>query len=483
MEIKTKLNQGNDDQAQNPMPIKVLPYRHQIEGYNLCLQNNGFGLLFDMGMGKSLTAAAVAARRYEHGEIKKLLIVCPSAVMPVWEREFKNVTVDHSLSLLEGSITKRVQLLKFFPNEGLRVAVINFEGTWRMLKELLTWRPDMLIVDESQKIKNHKSRQSKAVHKLAKAAKYRIILTGTPISNSPMDVYSQWKVIDESIFGSSFYAFRGRYAIMGGYSNKQVVSYKNLEELTEKAHSRALRVSKEQALDLPEQVDDYRYCDLDPQGGKVYRELEKDCFAKLLRGEVTATNILTQLLRLQQVTGGFISADNENKTQRVSTAKLDLLSDLLDDLMETDEKIIIFARFTAEVEEIKRLLEKKRVIFEALDGRSKNRGDIVERFQTGESIKVMVAQISVGGVGITLHSASVVVYYSTTFSLTDYLQSKSRTHRIGQKRRCLYVHLVCRNTIDEKILAALAKKQNIAATIVDNWKSLIKPKGECGCRK
>lgn len=460
-----------------PMPIKLTPYQHQVQGYNRCLQNDGYGLLFDMGLGKTITAMAVASRRYQRGEVKRLLIVCPSAVMPVWEREFEVAAISYSVYMLEGAVTKRKQLLKQYPTNGLQVAVINFEGTWRMETELVQWQPDMLIVDESQRIKNAQSRQSKAVHKIAKAARYRVILSGTPVSNSPLDVYSQWKVIDEEIFGSSYYAFRARYAIMGGYSNKQITGYKNLVELTQKAHSKALRISKEQALDLPEQVDEFRYCELDPQGERIYRSIEKDCYAELQKGEIKATNILTLLLRLQQVSGGFVNAGDEHGAipQRVSTAKVELLCELLDDLAETDEKLVIFARFTAEVTEIERLLERKGICYETLSGKSKNRGDIVNRFQTDGSIKAMVAQIAVGGVGITLHSASVVIYYSTTFSLTDYLQSRSRTHRIGQQRRCLYIHLVCRNTVDEKILETLAKKQDIATAIVDDWKRFVKP--------
>jgi len=468
---------SNDIKPETPiveMPIRIKPYQHQIKGFNLAMKHKGYGLLFDMGLGKSITAVAVAAARFKENEVKRLLIICPSAVMPVWEREFTNSTIEYNLFLLEGPIPKRKERLMKTCNTILEIAVINFEGTWRMIEDLLRWKADMLIVDESQRIKNAKSRQSKAVHKLAKHTKYRMILTGTPVTGSPVDVYSQWKVIDENLFGPSFYPFRARYCIMGGFNAKQITGYKNLLELTEKAHSRALRVSKEEALDLPEQIDDYRYCRLDPEGERIYKSLQEDSYTKLSQGEVTVTNVLTQLLRLQQVTGGFVPPDYSSICKLVSRAKLELLKELLEDILGTDEKVIIFARFTAEIQAIKQLLEAQNITFEVLDGKSRHKGEIVSRFQEDDNVKVMLAQVSVGGVGITLHSASIVIYYSTTFNLGDYLQSRSRTHRIGQKRRCLYIHLICKDTIDEKILHALTKKEAIASAIVDNWKDYFK---------
>ena len=456
------------------MPIKIKPYKHQIQGFNLCMQNNGYGLLFDVGLGKSLTAVAVAGARYLKGEVKKVLIVCPLAVLSVWEREFNNLTVPNAVYSLEGSVSKRLDLLRHFPKDGLHVAVINYEGARIMSDYLQRWKPDMLIVDESQRIKNPQSQQSKAVHKLAKQTKYRIILTATPIGNSIADVFSQWKVIDESIFGNSYYRFKSQYLIMGGYMQRQIVSVRNMQELLDKAHSKALRVAKEDALDLPEQIFETRYCTLEPKARAIYNGLRDECYGELLNGEITATNILTKLLRLQQCSNGFLKANDSDIYEKVSTAKIELLKETLEDLILGGEKVVIFARFTSEIHEIKRAITKMDISCLVLDGSVKDKGSVIKEFQDNKDIKVIICQTQVGGVGITLTAASVIVFYSLTFSLIDYLQAVGRTHRIGQKNRCLYISLITKNTVDENIQDAINNKKSLSETVCENWKDILK---------
>ena len=457
-----------------PMPVNLKPYKHQIKGFNKCMINDGYGLLFDVGLGKSITAAAVAAARYKKGQIKKLLIVCPLSVMSVWEREFENITVSSSVHILEGTTIKRRDKLKSFSIFTLNVAVINYEGARIMLEDLLKWKAEMLIVDESQKIKNSKSKQSKVLHKLAKQSKYRIILTATPVGNSIADIYSQWKVIDENIFGNSFYSFCGKYIIMGGYKQRNVVGYKNINELLTKMHSKSLRITKEQALDLPKQVFETRYCQLESKAKAVYDNLKYQCCSELKGGEITANNILTKLLRLQQCADGFLKPDNNKFYQKVADAKLELLDETITEILSAGEKIVIFARFTQEIREIEKRISNKNISCLVLDGSIKNKGDIVKKFQEKKEIKILICQTQVGGVGITLTSASVVIFYSLTFSLIDYLQAIGRTHRIGQKTRCLYINLIAKNTIDEHILAAVEQKKNLSDNVCDNYKKYLK---------
>ncbi len=463
----------SEDKPVCDMPVSIKPYQHQIKGFNLCMQYEGYGLLFDVGLGKSLAAIAVAGARYNRGEVKRLLIICPLAVQSVWERECKNLTVENTVYLLEGSTNKRITALKMFPIDCLQIAIINYEGARIMTDNLINWKPDMLIVDESQRIKNHRSAQSKAVHKIAKDTKYRIILTATPIGNSVQDVFSQWKVIDDSLFGSSFYPFRNRYLIFGGYGNHQIVGYKNMAELLEKAHSRALRITKEEALDLPEQIFENRYCRLEPRARAIYENLKEDSVSELSSGEITATNILTKLLRLQQCADGFLRPDGSEYYQQVSTAKLDLLADTLEDILSAGEKVVVFCRFTEELEAISKMLTRCKISHEVLNGAVKNKGEVVAKFQEDTDIKVIVCQISVGGVGITLTAASVCIFYSVTFSLIDYLQAVGRIHRINQKRRCLYIHIIAENTVDEHIFEALRQKKSLSDNVCDNWRKIM----------
>lgn len=455
------------------MPIKVKLYKHQEQGFKECLANDGYGLLYEVGLGKTLTAAAVAGARFNRSEVKKLLIVCPLAVLPVWEKEMKSLTVKNTVHLLEGTKNKRLDLLRHFPENGLSVAVINYEGTRILEDDLIKWKPDMLILDESQKIKNPRSKQTKAVIKIAEKTKYKIILTATPIGNNASDVFSQWRVIDESIFGKSFYSFRAKYMVMGGFQGREVVGYKNMKEFMKKMHSKALRIRKEDALDLSKQVFETKYCELEPKAKSIYQALKRDCTLKLENGEITATNILTQMLRLQQCSDGFLRADDSDTYEKVSEAKLKLLKETVIDILSGNEKIVVFARFTKEIEAINKILKALKVEHLTLDGRTKNKGEVVKEFQEKENIKVLVCQTQVGGVGITLTSASVMIFYSLTFSFIDYMQAIGRIHRINQNHRCLYINLVARNTVDEHIVKAIEEKKSLSDNVVNNWHKII----------
>jgi len=414
-------------------------------------------------------------RAFLNGLINRVLIVAPLSVANVWAEEFeKFAAFDYVLAVLEGDSGKKADTLRHMEGTGLQVVVLNYESTWRLEEELRKWKPDVIVCDESSRIKNPNAKQSKALHRLAKQAKYRLILTGTPIQNNPLDFFSQYKVLDESIFGPSYYAFRSRYATMGGYGNHQIVGYKNLPELVQKAHSVAYRVTKEEALDLPEMVDETRYVTLDPQGMKIYESLEAASYAELLKGEVVVRNILTQLLRLQQVTGGFIRDDEGGPVQQVSKAKLQVLEEIIEDVMGEGKKLVIFARFVPEIEAICKLLEEKGIKHSVISGEVKNRSEQVQQFQENPEVRVFVGQIQTTGLGLTLTAASTAVFYSVDFNYANYSQARARIHRIGQRNACTYIHLVAKGTIDEKVLKALQRKEDVAKLLVDNWRTFFR---------
>lgn len=476
-----------------PYPVKANLYKHQIRGANMALRafgaldaktpGGGFGELFEMGCGKTLTTIAVAGALYNLGKIDRVLVVAPTSVCSVWPHDLNQfATFPWEARVLLGDKKKRLKALnelENWPFKALRIAVINYESTHRegIFEALAAYRPDLIVCDESQRIKNPSAAQSKALHKLGDAAPFRMILSGTPVQNNAVDLYSQYRFLDPAVYGANFYAFKNRYCIMGGYGQHQIAGYRNMDELVEKEHSVAYRVTKEECLDLPQQTFINRYVQFTDAEQAIYEQLRKSSFLELETGEnVTATTILTMYLRLMQLTGGFLTADESTRPKQVNTAKLDALADIVDDyVVDAGKKLVIFARFRAEIAAIENLLRLRKIQYGSIYGDvpMEERGKIVEDFQTNPDTKVFVAQIQTAGLGITLHAASTAVFYSYDYNYANYAQALARIHRIGQRLPVTYIHLVVDGSIDEKILAALENKEDMAKTVVDSWREVL----------
>lgn len=476
-----------------PYPVKANLYKHQIRGANMALRafgaldaktpGGGFGELFEMGCGKTLTTIAVAGALYNLGKIDRVLVVAPTSVCSVWPHDLNQfATFPWEARVLLGDKKKRLKALnelENWPFKALRIAVINYESTHRegIFEALAAYKPDLIVCDESQRIKNPSAAQSKALHKLGDAAPFRMILSGTPVQNNAVDLYSQYRFLDPAVYGANFYAFKNRYCIMGGYGQHQIVGYRNMDELVEKEHSVAYRVTKEECLDLPQQTFINRYVQFTDAEQAIYEQLRKSSFLELETGEnVTATTILTMYLRLMQLTGGFLTADESTRPNQVNTAKLDALADIVDDyVVDAGKKLVIFARFRAEIAAIENLLRLRKIQYGSIYGDvpMEERGKIVDDFQTNPDTKVFVAQIQTAGLGITLHAASTAVFYSYDYNYANYAQALARIHRIGQRLPVTYIHLVVDGSIDEKILAALENKEDMAKTVVDSWREVL----------
>lgn len=422
--------------------------------------------------GKTLVSIAAAGALYNAGRIKRALVVAPLSVVGVWDEEFgKFAAFDYTLAVLKGSGEKKADALRHMTGDTLQVAVINYESAWRLEKELAAWRPDLIIADEGHKIKTHNISVSKAMHRLGAAAKYRLLLTGTPVTNKAIDVFSQYKFLDPRIFGQSFYSFRNTYFYMTGYGNHTPVLKKSMEpELTRRMHSIAFRATKKDCLDLPETTDIIRKVELEPRAAKLYQSLVQESYAELSEGEVTITNVLTKLLRLSQLTGGFIGSDESSVAEQVSTAKLDVLEDIIDSAIEENRKLVVIARFVPELDAICAMLEKKRVNYSLIKGGVKDRDEQVARFQNDPDVPVFVGQIATAGLGLTLTAASTMVFYSLDYSMSNFEQCKARIHRAGQRMPCTYIYLAAQGTVDEKVLKALKNKANLAKTLVDDYR-------------
>jgi SNF2 family DNA or RNA helicase len=478
------------------MPIRARPFAHQQAAYEMALKafevipqakptqisSRGYAYLMQMGTGKSLTAISVAGRLYLNGCVARVLVVAPLSIVGVWDEEFaKFADFDYNLAVLNGTGAKKAAMLKDLGWYKLRernakpplaVAVVNYESAWRLEKEIATWKPDLIICDEGHKIKTHNISASKALHRLGALAKYRLLLTGTVITNKAIDVFSQYKFVNPSIFGQSFYAFRNRYFDMVGYGNHTPVLKKSMEpELTQRLHSIAFRATKAECLDLPAITDIIRTVELEPQAMKVYKDLVKDSFAELGNDrEVSATNILTRLLRLSQLTGGYICDDEGNTPQSISKAKLNALADIIDEAQQEGKKLVIIARFVAELKAICAMLEKEKIGYSLIMGGVKDREEQVRKFQQDPDCTVFVGQIATAGLGITLTAASTLVFYSTDYSMSNHEQARARIHRVGQKENCTYIYLAAKGTVDEKVLKALQNKADLARTLVDDYR-------------
>lgn len=358
----------------------------------------------------------------------------------------------------------------------LQVAVVNYESVWRIERQIKNWYLDMIICDESHKIKSHTIAASKSLHKLGEKTYYKLILTGTAITNKAIDIFSQYKFLEPKIFGKSFYTFRNHYFNMVGYGNHTPVLKESMkEELKNKIHSIAFVAKKSECLDLPETTEIVRKIEIEPSAMNTYKHLVRDSFAELKNSEATVTNVLTKTLRLSQLTGGFLGDDEGKKVYQISKAKLNELEDIIDDVTSSGKKLVIMARFIPEIEAIKKLLVKKDLSFSVITGDVKDRADEIAKFQNDADVLVFLGQIATAGLGITLTDSSTMVFYSLDYSMSNFEQAKARIHRTGQRKNCTYIYLIASNTADEKILEALRNKVNLAKSLIDNYKNGLNP--------
>lgn len=458
-----------------PAGLKTTPWRHQIEAFRFAmerlLRGGGAALLaLEMGVGKTLVAlmvlAAMAARR--------ILICCPLRVVPVWEQQIERhlnlplivVTLDDSA----GSVANKKKLAE----EKLRLAeatgrplaiIINYDSVWRApfaeWAEHQQW--DLIIADESHRLKAPGGKASLAFKRLRSRARARLALTGTPLPHSPLDAYAQFRFLNQAIFGPSFAAFRQKYAVMGGFQRKQVTGFQQLDELEALMKTITFRVSKD-VLDLPPETHVTYECELSPEALRVYRDLEEDFVAEVRDGRVTAANAMVKLLRLQQVAGGWVKTD-DGQYHRLDSAKQNLLADTLEDI-GAEEPVVVFCRFHADLDAVHEAAKTAR--FESLE--LSGRRDELKRWQDGEA-QVLAVQISAGGVGVDLTRARYSIYFSLSFSLGEYDQALSRVHRPGQTRPVEHIHLVARNTVDRKIMRALEKRAEVVEAILAEIKA------------
>jgi SNF2 family DNA or RNA helicase len=473
--------------------FKTDPYKHQAEILAKCWNKKNWAWLMEMGTGKSKVCIDNAAILFEKKEIDTLIVIAPKGVYRNWanieipahlpDRIEKNVVTWSSSKTKANEATLKDFLT---PTEAFRVFLMNVEALSttkgkKYLETLLGRSKSLLAIDESTSIKSPKAKRTKTIIKLGPGAEYRRILTGFPVTQSPLDLWAQCNFLDKSLLGDcgdNFFQFQYRYSVMkkrnmGSHSFNLVVGYKNLEQLSELLKKFSSRVTKSECLDLPEKVYMQRSVALSPCQTRIYNEIKEFALAHLDNdGFMTAPNVMTQLLRMQQVLSGY------TKTDHGELVRLDdnRLSELLSCLEETKGKSIIWSRFRYDVKRIKdALIEKygpESTVDYFGDTSDEDRISAVEKFQDGEA-KFFIGNPQTGGYGLTLTAAQNVIYYANSFDLAVRMQSEDRAHRIGQRNTVTYIDLISEGTIDEKIVKSLRSKMDIASQVMGeelrNW--------------
>ena len=460
---------------------KTKPYEHQEEALLKSFNRKNYAYFMEMGCGKSKVLIDNMTWLYENKHIDTAIIIAPKGVYMNW----KNSEIP---THLPDDVPNNVYVWKSGANKSekivleegvktrdkLRILLVNVEAfatakIKRYLEAFIHRSNFMLAVDESTTIKNIKAKRTKSILKLGQLAKYRRILTGSPITQSPMDLYSQCYFLDKELLGfDSYWSFQGRYAIIrqtriGNHSFQQIVGFRNLSELTDKLHRFSYRITKEQALDLPEKIYTTREVNLTSDQIKHYNSMKDSAVALLDGGDmVTAPEVMTRLLRLQQLLCGYLVTD-DGETAEIANHRIDAM---LDTIEEMDGKVIIWSRFRHDIKKIRKALEKDygsgTVVTYYGDTSQEDRDKAIDRFQNDEGTKFFVGNAQTAGRGLTLTAATNVIYYSNDFNLETRIQSEDRCHRIGQKNNVLYVDLVVPDSIDIHIVKVLQSKITLA---------------------
>ena len=479
------------------MNFKTTPYAHQLEAFNRSCDQPAFAYFMEMGTGKSKVLIDNIAYLYYKSEINAAIIFAPKGAYRNWtnielgKHMPDDITMTFAYWTPNPKKDEKDALLSVLQqgSDTLKVLVMNTEslsttkGT-KFAQQFLMRHHTLMAIDESTGIKNYKAKRTKAALNIGRRAKYRRILTGEPVTKSPLDLYSQMAFLNPNIIGhTSFYSFRNRYAILKQrYTNArtftEVTGYKNIEELQARIQIASYRVRKETCLDLPPKIYTTREVELTAEQKKIYKDLVKRSRAELTEkgkfGVVSTPMVITKILRLHQVVCGTLKDDN-GELHSINSNRVKSLMELLE---EVDGNVIIWCNYIADIHNISNALSKEygpeSVVPYYGAVSSDDRVEAVDRFQSGEA-QFFVGQSRTGGFGLTLTKATTVIYFSNNYDLEVRLQSEDRAHRIGQDVSVTYVDMISPGTIDEKIIQALKAKRNLSTKVMgDDWRDWIK---------
>ena len=452
---------------------KTEPFEHQREALKQGAESYNFAYFMEMGTGKTKVTIDNASFLFLKNKIKHAIVIAPNSVYLNWKKEIEtHCSVDYKIlshkvdTLISPQFADPLKLTWYLFN----VEALSHKSGLKKVKELLTHADKtIIIIDEATTIKNRTAKRTKNIIELGKKVAYKRILTGSPVTKSPLDLYSQCAFLDKSLLGhESFYTFRARYAVMheidmGGRSVMLPKYYTNLEELEQNIKKFSYRCRKAECLDLPEKLYTQHYINLNEDHQRTYNQLKKNAWAVIQNEEVSYSNKLTEILKLHQCVNGHVKTD-DSKIIEFPDPKLD---ELLNIIEENDGKFIIWANYIYNIEKIIKILEDKYgkdavvSIYGAID--AERRIQNCKRFENEDTVRFFVGNPSTGGYGLNLVSASYVVYYSNSYNLEVREQSEDRAHRIGQDKNVLVIDLITKDTVDEMIISALKNKIKLSA--------------------
>ena len=468
--------------------FKTKPYAHQLTALEKSWEKQVYAYFMEMGTGKSKVLIDNISMLYDKGKINGALIIAPKGVYQNWyNSEIPTHLVDHidKKMVLWQAMINKTQAKKlntlFKTGEELHILIMNVEAFSTkkgvdFAHKFLNCHNALIAVDESTTIKNPGAKRTKNILGLSKYSKYRRILTGSPVTKSPLDLYTQCYFLSPWLLDhSSFYTFKNRYAVMrtanfGGRSVQIVVGYRNLGELSEKLKPFSYRVLKDDCLDLPKKTFMKRIVQLSDEQKKVYSQMKQTALAFLNGKAATTATVMTQLMRLHQITCGHFTSD-DGTTQILKNNRIDELIDLLH---EVHGKVVIWAHYRHDIETIVEHIKKEfntsvdnSVMTYYGDTSVEDRQKAIKEIQDPDSpVRFLVGTPQTGGYGITLTAASTMIYYSNGYDLEKRQQSEARIDRIGQTKPMTYVDIIAEDTVDERIVKALRKKINIASQVM-----------------
>ena len=429
------------------------------------------------GDGLSTGKSRVAIELVEDNDLFPALILAPRNAIwappgeeSAWQKQFRLYARKHFpvLFLAEGSTAKREQVLRTRAATSQPfVVVVNYDAAWQgeLRAAIMSIKWKIVIADELHRLQAAGGRQSWFAKELAKKVPMRLGLTGTPLATGPLGVYGQYRFLDPSIFGTSFSYFKTRYAVVGGYGNHQVLGYQRLDELAEKMNSIAYRATAE-VLNLLPPTTETLTCELEPEARRAYRGIEDDFIAELAAGEVTVTNALVRLLRLQQIASGTIETD-DGVVVNISKAKENLLYETLESIGD-EHPVVVFCRFRADLDRVHTAAKRLNRGSLELSGRKND----LAHWQRADAEPILAVQIQAGGVSIDLTRARYCVFYSLGFSLAEFEQAKARLQRPGQQQEhpVTFVQLVTAGTVDSRLYKALEAKGDVVRAVLDGMR-------------
>jgi len=464
--------------------FRVKPYKHQITALEKSWNKKTFAYFMEMGTGKTKVLIDNMSMLYDKGKIDGALIIAPKGVLGTWynqelpahlPKHIENVSV-----MWQANINKKQQEKLdglFETGEALHILVMNVEAFstdkgLNFAAKFLRSHRSLMAIDESTTIKNPKAIRTNNIIDLSELARYRRIMTGSPVTKNPLDLYSQCEFLGpDHLEFTSYYAFRNRYAEMktlhiSGRSIQVVSHFKNLSELSDRLQTFSYRVLKEDCLDLPSKIYMRREIELSKEQKKLYEQMRKEALATLNGKTITTMTALTQLMRLHQITCGHFSADDGT----IQNIKNNRLSELMNIIEEIEGKAIIWAHYQHDIQTIVNEIEKKHgpgsVVHYYGKTLPEQREKAIKNFKTNDECRFFVGTPQTGGYGLTLVVANTVVYYSNGYDLEKRMQSEDRAHRIGQDKSVTYIDIIAEETVDTKIVKSLRKKINIASEVM-----------------